>query len=110
MQQYYNVVNPCLLNISDLNNPISTVIAHPELHYLIGVMNWVFNLVKRNLGTRDYQQLEDWCRHHRVTIHGYQGGGLDSNNSKKFLSMCMELDQLLPQLPLPSLTSSMSST
>ena len=105
MQQYYNVVNPCLLNISDLNDPISTAIAHPELHYLIGVVNWVFNLVKRNLGTHDYQQLEDWCRHCGVTIHGYQGGGLDGNNSKKFLSKYMELDQLQPSTAAPAATA-----
>ena len=31
-----------------------------------------------------------------MTIHGYQGGGLDGNNSKRFLSHSQELDQLLP--------------
>ena len=41
--------------------------------------------------------LIDWCRHHGVTIHGYQGGGLDGNNSKKFLSCSKELEQLLPE-------------
>ena len=32
-----------------------------------------------------------------MTIHGYQGGGLDGNNSKKFLSCSKELEQLLPE-------------
>ena len=32
-----------------------------------------------------------------MTIHGYQGTGLDGNNSKKFLSCSKELEQLLPE-------------
>ena len=45
MQLYYNVVNTCLINVLDLDAPISSIIAHPELHYLIGIVNWIFNLI-----------------------------------------------------------------
>ena len=96
MQQFYNVVHPCLLNISNLDDAISTVISHPELHYLMGVTNWIFKLVNKILGTNKFGELEDWCQHRGITIHNYQGGGLDDNNSKKFLKKCNDLDQLLP--------------
>ena len=45
MQLYYTVVNTYLINVSDLDAPISSIIAHPELHYLIGIVNWIFNLI-----------------------------------------------------------------
>ena len=102
MQLFYNVIHPCLLNIADLDSPISTIISQPELHYLIGVVNWIFKLVKSVIGDDNYQQLVDWCRNRGITIHGYQGGGLDGNNSKKFLSRSMELDQLLPVTSAPA--------
>ena len=57
MQQFYNVVHPCLLNISNLDDPISTVISHPELHYLMGVTNWIFKLVNKILGTNKFGEL-----------------------------------------------------
>ena len=97
MQLYYNVVNTCLINVSDLDAPISSLIAHRELHYLIGIVNWIFNRIQTILGTDRYELLVDWCRHRGVTIHGYQGTGLDGNNSKKFLSCSKELEQLLPE-------------
>lgn len=102
MQLYYNVVKPCLLYISNLDDHISTIIAHPELHYLIGVVNWCYKLVKDILGTKSFKQLEDWCRHRGITIHGYQGGGLDGNNGKKFLSRCKDLGELLPDTAAPT--------
>ena len=75
MQLYYNVVNTCLINVSDLDAPISSIIAHPELHYLIGIVNWIFNLIRTILGTDRYELLVDLCQHLDMTIHGYQGGG-----------------------------------
>ena len=91
------MVNTCLINVLDLDAHISSIIAHPELHYLIGIVNWIFNLVRTILGTDRYELLGDWGRHRGVTIHRYQGRGLDVNNSKKFLSCSKELEQLLPE-------------
>ena len=50
MQRYYNVINPCLLRVENLDAPTSSIIAQPELHYMIGVTNWVFNLTKTIIG------------------------------------------------------------
>ena len=44
----------------------------------------------------------DWCQHHGITIHNYQGGGLDGNNSKTFLKKCNDLDQLFPGTAPPT--------
>ena len=57
MQQYYNVINECLLQVDNLDVPTSTIIAQPELHYVIGVTNWVFNLSKKVLGSNKYYKL-----------------------------------------------------
>ena len=81
MQLFYNVIHPYLLNIANLYSSISTIISQPELHYLIRVVNWIFKLVETIIGDGNYQQLVDWCRNQGITIHGYQGGGLDGNNS-----------------------------
>ena len=54
------------------------------------------------IGDGNYQQLVDWCHNRGITTHGYQGGGLDGNNSKKFLCRSMELDQLLPVTSAPA--------
>ena len=61
MQLYYNVINPCLLNITNLDDPISSIIAQPELHYLLGVMNWIFDLLKKIICINNFQQLVNWC-------------------------------------------------
>ena len=68
----------------------------------MGVTNWIFKLVNKILGTNKFGELEDWCRHRGITIHNYQGGGLDGNNSKKFLKKCNDLDQLLPDTAAPT--------
>ena len=80
-----------------MDAPISSIITLPELHYLIGIVNWIFKLIQTILSTDGFELLVDWCRHCAVTIHVYQGGGLDGNNSKKFLSCSKELEQLLPE-------------
>ena len=70
MQLYYNGINPCLLNITHLDAPISSIIAQPELHYLLGVVNWMFDLVNKIIGTNNYQQLVDSTPHERVITIG----------------------------------------
>ena len=84
------------------------MIAQPELHYVIGVTNWVFNLSKKVLGSNKYYKLVEWCQHHGITIHGYQGGGLDGNNSKKFLKYAKSLSELLPESVSPAVTDLLS--
>ena len=71
MQLFYNVIHPCLLNVVNLDSTISTIISQPELHYLIGVVNWIFKLVKTIVGDNNYQQLVKWCRNRGITIHSY---------------------------------------
>ena len=57
MQDFSNVVKPCLINPSNLNLEIGDVIAPPQLHLHIGVANWAWDLTKQLLGPERYQEL-----------------------------------------------------
>ena len=51
--------------------------------------------MQRLLGDNRYQELVDWCRTRSITIRGYQGSGLDGNNSKQFFKASKDLSLLL---------------
>ena len=42
-----------------------------------------------------YPELVDWCKSRSITIRGYQGSGLDGNNSKNFFKASHDLALLL---------------
>ena len=94
---FSNVVKPCLINPSDLSLFIREVIPPPQLHLHIGVANWAWDLVKLLLGPDRYQELLDWCHTRSVSIRGYQGSGLDGNNSKDFFKASKDLHLLVGQ-------------
>ena len=77
MQQFANVIQPSL-TIAAANKLVMDVHPMPELHCLIGVVNHLVKLmIEVDSSTLDLLQKQNIFR------HGYQGGGLDGNNSFK---------------------------
>ena len=77
MQHFANVIQPSL-TLAGANKLVMDVHPMPELHCLMGVVN---HLVKLMIDV-DSSTL-DLLKRHNIFRHGYQGGGLDGNNSFK---------------------------
>ena len=58
----------------------------PELHLLMGVVNHIIALMIKIWTDR----ILNWLRSKGIHRHGYNGGGLDGNNSKKLLA-CLDI-------------------
>ena len=77
MKEFCNVIQPCL-TVASPEMLVIDVHPLPELHMLIGVVN---HLVKLCINV-DCNFL-NLLKKHNIFRHGYQGGGLDGNNSFK---------------------------
>ena len=81
MQHFKNQINESLLRGPE-DTTILSSLPPPELHLLMGLVNWVLELL--------YQVVSKYNLHKRmrkkgISFRGYQGGGLDGGNSHLFL-------------------------
>ena len=77
MKDFSNVIESSL-TITDPETLVIDVHPPPELHLLIGVANHLIKLcIKVGSGILDLINAQN------IFCHGYQGGGLDGNNSLK---------------------------
>ena len=92
MQKFKNVIHPSLL-MRDPGTSVLSVVPPPELHLLMGAVNWgleqLYDLMPED-------QLKNRMRTKGISVRGYQGGGLDGVNSNLFLK---HLDFLLFSVP-----------
>ena len=77
MKESCNVIQPCL-TVADPGKLVMDVHPLPELHLLMGVVN---HLIKLCINVDP--QIVNLLKQHNIYCHGYQGGGLDGNNSFK---------------------------
>ena len=77
MKKFFNVLRPCL-TVADPEKLVMDVHPLPELHLLMGVVNHLIELFI-NMDP----QIVNLLKNHNNYHHGYQGGGLDGNNSFK---------------------------
>ena len=91
-QRYKNVVNPSLLK-GDPDTTILSSIPLPELHLLMGAVNWALELLYKVVPKDELQRR---MRTKSISVHGYHGGGLDGNNSSNFLK---NIDFIFEPLP-----------
>ena len=91
-KNYKNVVNPCLLK-GEPDTTILSSIPLPELHLLMGCVNWALEVLYKVVPKDDLQRR---MRTKSISVHGYHGGGLDGNNSSNFLK---NLDFIFEPLP-----------
>ena len=82
MQKYANVINECLL-MGEPNKTILSAVPLPELHLLMGLVNWALELLYKVVPQNKLQEL---MRKKGISVHGYHGGGLDGGNSNLFLN------------------------
>ena len=92
MQHFKNVINQCLLK-GDPDTTILSAVPLPELHLLMGLVNWALLLLYKLVSKA---VLLERMRHKGISIHGYHGGGLDGGNSNLFLK---HLDYLAEGTP-----------
>ena len=81
MQRHKNVIHKCLLD-GDPNIFILFTIPLPELHLMMGVVNWGVEVLYKVV---DATELKQRMRTKGISVHGYHGGGLDGGNSNLFL-------------------------
>ena len=77
MKDFCNVIQPCL-TVASPEVKVIDVHPLPELHLHIGVVN---HLAKLCINVDE--KFLDLLKKHNIFRHGYQGGGLDGNNSYK---------------------------
>jgi hypothetical protein len=92
MQHFGNVIHKSLIT-GDPDVTILTTIPLPELHLLMGLVNWALELLY-NVMEKD--KLQEWMRKKGISVHGYHGGGLDGGNSNLFLKHLNFLSQSAP--------------
>ena len=90
MLQHYNTINECLIAGSQEERVLDKVIL-PELHMMIGNVNHLLRPIQEL-----WLGLMDWLKDNSVIWRGYQGGGLDGNNSMKLLQKIHLLRQKVP--------------
>ena len=79
-----------------IRDPETTILSDvplPELHLLMGVVNWAVELLYKLVPKEELLQR---MRSKSISVHGYHGGGLDGGNSSQFLK---NLDFLFEPLP-----------
>jgi hypothetical protein len=81
MQHFRNVINESLLKC-DSDATILSAIPLPELHLLMGLVNWAVELLYKVVPKAE---LLARMEHNGISIYGYHGGGLDGGNSNLFL-------------------------
>ena len=95
--KHANVIHLCLIDEADAKRVID-VLPPPELHLLMGVTNALIDLLIKIFSL---EFVEKWLNSHGILRHGYQGGGLDGNNSMKALKNVSSLEMLLPDALAP---------
>ena len=90
MKDFYNVINPCLLDENNAKTIIE-IVPIPELHILMKVVTKLTELLCSNL------DLKQWLKSKGIHWHGYNGGGLDGKNSNKVLKLLAELSQMIDE-------------
>lgn len=80
MKEFDNVIYPCLLDEDD-EKSILEIIPPPELHILMKIVTTLVSIL------REEETLKSWIKSKGVHWHGYNGGGLDGQNSSKVLKM-----------------------
>ena len=88
MQEFKNVINESLLK-EDSDTIILSVIPLPELHLLMGLVNWAVEFMYKVVPKAD---LLVKMEQKGITVHGYHGGGLDGVNSNLFLKHLNHLE------------------
>ena len=91
-KNYMNVVHPCLLK-GDPKTTILSDVPLPELHLMMGAVNWACEMLYKLVPKEELLQR---MRTKSISVHGYHGGGLDGGNSSQFLK---HLDFLFEPLP-----------
>ena len=91
-KDYKNVIHPSLLK-GEPEKTILSSIPLPELHLLMGVVNWSVEFIYKVVPKEELQRL---MRTKSISVHGYHGGGLDGNNSSNFLK---HLDFIFEHIP-----------
>ena len=91
-KNYKNVIHPCLLK-GEPDTTILSSIPLPELHLMMGAVNWALELLYKVVPKDELQRR---MRSKSISVHGYHGGGLDGNNSSNFLK---NLDFIFEPLP-----------
>ena len=81
MQKFKNVIHPSLLK-RDPGTSVLSVVPPPELHLLMGAVNWA---LEQFYDLMPEDQLKNRMRTKGISVRGYQGGGLDGVNSNLFL-------------------------
>ena len=92
MRKFANVIHPSLIK-GDEGTTILSTIPLPELHLLMGVVNWSLELLYQVVPQKELQQT---MRTKGISVHGYHGGGLDGGNSNLFLKHLVFIFSSLP--------------
>jgi hypothetical protein len=93
MMKFKNVIHKCLMK-GDPDTTILSAIPLPELHLLMGLVNWGLEVLYKVVPK---DELLAKMRHKGISIHGYHGGGLDEGNFNLFLK---HLDYLAEGTPV----------
>ena len=96
MQTYKNVIRECLVK-ADPEQLVGDLLPLPELHLLIGTVNYLYKLLERV-----WPHISVWGQG-KWTVHGRQGGGLDGANSNRFLKKVADLRKVAPPITYPIL-------
>jgi hypothetical protein len=92
-KEYFNCVNPPLLNGVD-NATVLSLVPPPELHLLLGVTNTIFkHLNKQWEEDRAYK----WAEQQKIMRVNYRGGSFEGNHCRKLLCNADMLESVLSQ-------------
>ena len=96
-RKHANSIQPSLIE-EEPSTQVLEIFPPAQLHLLLGGVNALVNVLT-NMYT--FEKIETWLNANGVIIHGYQGGGLDGNNSKRLLDKVDALQQFLPPNAAP---------
>ena len=97
MQHFKNQINESLLTGAE-DTTILSFLPPPELHLLMGLVNWVLELLYKVVSK---EELHERMRKKGISIRGYQGGGLDGGNSHLFLKHLQYISEETPSQAQP---------
>ena len=90
MKDYAHVAKECLIK-AGASEEVFGVVPLPELHLLIGVVNYLLKLlITCFLGVLEV------LKAHSIFRHGYNGGGLDGSSCKKLLQKLENMRSAVP--------------